>query len=123
MNHPDKCTIVALVTSILDRGYAYSITDVETSIFDDEPTLYKDMHGLTEFGHCDDDFVVVKDISNNEPLCVFHLIYSNGNEFDPIVTISDYSAGDIAQDLYDQTGWRLFDGNFTGLAALHREGE
>ena len=81
------------------------------------------MHGLTEFGHCDDDFVVVKDISNNEPLCVFHLIYSNGNEFDPIVTISDYSAGDIAQDLYDQTGWRLFDGNFTGLAALHREGE
>ncbi len=117
MNYADKCTVVTLVRAIIDRGHHFSVVDPEDCIFDEEPATYSSFLGIEEFGHADEDFVVVK-AANKEPMASFHLIYNNGNEFDPIITISDYSTGSVGEDIYQDVQGRLYTGSCNGLQTL-----
>ena len=120
MNYADKCTVVTLLRVIIDRGHHFSVVDPEACIFEDEPATYASFWGIEELGHADEDFVIVKaaDTANKETIASFHLIYNNGNEFDPMITISDYSAGSEGEAIYQDVQGRLNTGSFTGLRML-----
>lgn len=117
MNYADKCTVVTLVRAIIDRGHDYQVVDPEDCIFGDEPATYRSLTGLEQFGHGDEDLVIVKSPSR-KPLATFHLIYANGNEFDPIVTISDYTACPEGEAIYQDVQGRLDTGSCNGVQML-----
>jgi len=54
----------------------------------------------------DEDEFLIKD-SNNSQLAWFLLIYNNGSDHDPMVVISDYSANDYAEGI-----WNTLNENF-----------
>lgn len=54
----------------------------------------------------DEDEFLIKD-SNNSQLAWFLLIYNNGSDYDPMVVISDYSANDYAEGI-----WNTLNENF-----------
>jgi len=54
----------------------------------------------------DEDEFLIKD-SNNSQLAWFLLIYNNGSEYDPMIVISDYSANDYAEGI-----WNTLNENF-----------
>lgn len=49
----------------------------------------------------DEDFVIVHNVKG-ERLGCFYLVYNNGNEWDPAVLISDYTANDFCDFVYDR---------------------
>lgn len=54
----------------------------------------------------DEDEFLIKD-SNNSQLAWFLLIYNNGSDYDPMIVISDYSANDYAEGI-----WNTLNENF-----------
>ena len=48
----------------------------------------------------DEDEFFIKDKDNNQ-LAWFLLIYNNGSEYDPMIVISDYSANDYAEGIWN----------------------
>lgn len=116
MNYADKCTVVTLVRAIIDAGYDYQVVDPEDCIIDNEAATYRSMTGLEQFGHGDEDLVIIK--QGNITHGSFYLIYANGNEFDPIITISDYSAGSGCEAIYQDVQGRLDNGSCNGIQTL-----
>ena len=49
----------------------------------------------------DEDFVIVHN-AKGERLGCFYLVYNNGNEWDPAILISDYTANDFCDFVYDR---------------------
>lgn len=117
MNYADKCTVVSLVKAITENGFCFSVVDPEGCIFDDEPPTFATFAGIKAFGHMDEECVLVK-CPTGEVEAVFTLIYNNGNDFDPIITISDYSTGKDAELIYDRTAKMLRTGSCMGVQAL-----
>ncbi len=54
----------------------------------------------------DEDEFLIKD-ANDKFLAWFYLIYNNGSDYDPMVVISDYSANDYAEGI-----WNTLNENF-----------
>lgn len=105
-NSDDRKCAKALVEAILDKGYAISI-------FDGEDIALKARRNQTsldvrkEMGHTGEDSLRVWDIEKKEIVAWFFLIYCNGSEGEPLILICDYSANEIAEDIYRETERRL----------------
>lgn len=114
MTYADKCCAIALIRAIVERGYTYSIIDSEACIFDDdEPAVYRDFTGAGALGHMDDECIIV-----NGDEAVFQLIWNNGNDFDPIIAISDYSVSELSERLYQDTENNLTTGSLNGIQLI-----
>jgi hypothetical protein len=113
MTYADKCCAIALIRAIVERGLTYRIVDSEACIFeDDEPTTYHDFTGAKELGQMDDECIIVDDDA------AFQFIWNNGSEWDPIVAISDYSACELGNRLYQDTEDNLHTGSLNGLQII-----
>jgi hypothetical protein len=61
----------------------------------------------------DDECIIVGDDD-----AAFQFIWKNGSEWDPLVAISDYSSGDLANRLYQDTENNLHTGSLNGLQII-----
>ena len=114
MTYADKCCAIALIRSIVERGHTYSIIDSEACILDeDDPAVYRDFTGAGALGHMDDECIIV-----NGGDCAFQLIWNNGNDFDPIIAISDYSFSELSERLYIDTENNLNTGTLNGIQLI-----
>ncbi len=114
MTYADKCCAIALIRSIVERGLTYKVVDSEGCIFDEpQPAMYRDFTGARDLGHCDDECIIVGDDD-----AAFQFIWNNGSEWDPMVAISDYSTGELADRLYQDTENNLHTGSLNGLQMI-----
>jgi len=96
----ERPVLQALVNlALVDTGNSVSVSiageyDYEVKNSSDPQEI------LSNMALGDEDEFLIKD-SNNNQLAWFLLIYNNGSNYDPMVVISDYSANDYAEGIYN----------------------
>jgi len=92
----DRVAAQSLVMEILKEGGRITVNDGEEDTLT-ESRKFWDILGA--MGTTDWDYLVVFDHEGNNR-GYFWLIYNNGNEFDPMILISDYSANEYCDAIY-----------------------
>jgi Flp pilus assembly pilin Flp len=111
-NEPQGATPVerpvlnALVTlALVDAGNSVSVSIAGEYEYEVENSR-DPQEILSNMALGDEDEFLIKD-SNNSQLAWFLLIYNNGSDYDPMIVISDYSANDYAEGI-----WNTLNENF-----------
>ena len=124
MNYADKCVVRNLIHSIIGHNLAYQVLDPEDVYADEEddaPLIHKKVpqDAMAEFGQVDCGDLVQVLNSEGASVATFYLVYANGNEWEPMVTISDY-AGKLSDKIYGHVE-RMIDRSCTPINYLHSE--
>lgn len=92
----DRIALQCLVRKILDRKHCITVNDGEedTLEYDTNFTTIIDALATTDW-----DYIKVFDIHQNY-VGMFWVIYNNGNEFEPIGLISDYTDNEFCNTVY-----------------------
>ena len=96
----ERPVLNALVNlALADTGNSVSVSIAEE--YEYEVQNSKDpAHILSNMALGDADEFFIKD-ENNSQLAWFLLIYNNGSDYDPMIVISDYSANDYAETIWN----------------------
>jgi hypothetical protein len=86
----ERTVVTALLTALIDSGQVITINDGEEDIV----TSDKLAELRPELASTGEDYIQFEG-------GYFYLIYNNGSEGDPMIVITDYSANDFCDDIWN----------------------
>ena len=94
----DRVAAQSLVMEILNNNGCVTVNDGEEDVVEKSCRFISILDAMAS---TDEDLITVYDETGKER-GYFCLIYNNGSEFDPMVLISDYSANDYCEYIYNR---------------------
>ena len=94
----DRIAAQGLIDAILDNNGWITINNGDEDMV---KKSYRSGEIFDAMASGDEDFVIVHN-AEGERLGCFYLVYNNGNEWDPAILISDYTANEFCDFIYDR---------------------